>query len=427
MFDQNKYQPLSDKLRPQKLEDIVGQNHLIGPDGVLAKILKSKKIPSLILWGNAGCGKTTIAKILAKTADLHFEIISATAAGTAELKKVFETASKLKKDGFGTVLMVDEIHHFNRLQQDLFLPHIEDGTIILIGATTENPSFELNSALLSRCRVVTLKPLDEEALEALLIRAEESLERKLPVDAEAREQLISMSGGDGRYLLNLCEELLLVENEEILSKEKLANLFSRRSGNYDKSGDGHYGLISAFHKSLRGSDVDASLYYTARMLIAGENPYYILRRLVRFANEDIGLADPNAILQALAAKEAYDFLGSPEGDLSIVAAVIYCATAPKSNAAYEAYNLVKADAKKYNNFLPPKHIMNAPTKMMKSEGFGDGYIYDHGTKNAFSGQEYFPEEMLKNRPQYYSPNARGFEREIQKRLEYWKKLKRENN
>lgn len=426
MFDQNKYQPLSDKLRPNSIQEIVGQNHLTGKDGILTKIIESKKIPSIILWGNAGCGKTTIAKILAKTAGLHFEMISATNSNTAELKKVFENGIKRKKDGFGTVLMVDEIHHFNRLQQDLFLPYIEDGTIILIGATTENPSFELNSALLSRCRVITLKTLDKEALQALILRAEASLGRKLPLTNEARDELISISGGDGRYLLNLCEELFSHSKDDILSVEKLLELFSRRSGNYDKKGDGHYGLISAFHKSLRGSDVNASLYYLARMLIAGENPYYILRRLVRFASEDIGLADPNAILQAIAAKEAYDFLGSPEGELSITTAVIYCATAPKSNAAYKAYNQVILDARKYNNLNPPKHIINSPTRMMKEQGFGDGYIYDPDTKNSFSGQEYFPDEMLKNRPEYYLPNQRGFEREIEKRLEYWTKLKKEN-
>ncbi len=426
MFDQNKYQPLSDKLRPNSIQEIVGQDHLIGKDGVLTKIIESKKIPSIILWGSAGCGKTTIAKILAKTINLHFEMISATSSGAAELKKVFENSIKRKKDGFGTILMVDEIHHFNRLQQDLFLPYIEDGTIILIGATTENPSFELNSALLSRCRIVTLKALDEEALQKLLVRAEENLKSKLPLTKEARTELILISGGDGRYLLNLCEELFSHGKNKILSTEKLLELFSRRSGNYDKSGDGHYGLISAFHKSLRGSDADASLYYLARMLVAGENPYYILRRLVRFASEDIGLADPNAVLQALAAKEAYDFLGSPEGDLSIAAAVIYCATAPKSNAAYVAYNKVVIDAKKYNSLNPPKHIINGHTKIMKEQGFGDGYIYDPDTKNSFSGQEYFPDEMLKNRPQYYLPNQRGFEREIEKRLEYWTKLKKEN-
>jgi putative ATPase len=426
MFDQNKHQPLSDKLRPTSIQEIVGQNHLTGKDGILTKIITSNKIPSLILWGNAGCGKTTIAKILAKTAGLHFEMISATASGTAELKKVFENGAKRKKDGFGTILMVDEIHHFNRLQQDLFLPHIEDGTIILIGATTENPSFELNSALLSRCRVITLKPLDEQALEALLIKAEKDFGGILPLTKDAREELISISGGDGRYLLNLCEELFSHLGDKILSVENLLELFVRRSGNYDKRGDGHYGLISAFHKSLRGSDVNASLYYLARMLTSGENPYYVLRRLVRFASEDIGLADPNAILQALAAKEAYDFLGGPEGELAIAAAVIYCATAPKSNAAYMAYKQVAIDAKKYNSLNPPKHILNSPTKMMKKQGFGDGYIYDPNTKNSFSGQEYFPDEMLKNRPEYYIPNQRGFEREIEKRLQYWAKLKKEN-
>jgi len=426
----NNNQPLADILRPQSLDKIVGQDHLLTNGGILFRITKTKKVPSLILWGNAGCGKTTIAKILAKISNLHFEILSATNSGVADLRNVFKEALARKKKGLGTILMIDEIHRFNRSQQDLFLPYVEDGTIILIGATTQNPSFELNSALLSRCRVVVLSPLADQALEILIARAEKHLSKKLPITKEAKKELSALAAGDGRYLLNLCEELFAYDdsrnNKKLLDTTELLQLIQKRVAVYDKGGDGHYSLISALHKAMRGSDVDSALYYLARMLVAGEEPHYLLRRIVRFASEDIGMADPNALLQALAAKESYDFLGSPEGDYALSNAVIYCACAPKSNACYLAHKAAIADAKTHNCLVPPKHILNAPTKMMKEQGYNQGYIYDHDTKYCFSGQEYFPQEILKNRqtrPKYYSPNNRGFEREIIKRLQYWQKLR----
>ena len=427
---------MADAIRPQSFADIVGQEHLFGEEGILARIEKSAKIPSLILWGSAGCGKTTIAKILAANSKLPNEIISATNSGVADLRKVFEVAEKRKEDNLATVLIVDEIHRFNRSQQDLFLPLIENGTIILIAATTENPSFELNSALLSRCRVVEFKALDETAMLALIKKAEQHLDKKLNLEKEAEEQLIAMAAGDGRYFLNMCEELFNFTNtqedgKEIsqkIGKEQLLKLVAKRSAVYDKNRDGHYNLISALHKSMRGSDVDAALYYLARMMQAGEEPNYLLRRIARFASEDIGMADPQALVQVLAAKDSYDFLGSPEGDYAIANAVIYCATAPKSNSCYLAYKNAVQDAEQFNSLMPPKHILNAATKMMKNLDYGKGYIYDHDTKNAFSGQEYFPDEMVKHfdlasRPKYYTPNERGFEREIIKRLTYWNKLR----
>jgi putative ATPase len=423
----NKYQPLADALRPQSFADVVGQDHLFGESGILGRIEKSKKTPSLILWGSAGCGKTTIAKILAQNNKLPSQIISATNSGSADLRKVFETAITTHEDGLATILIVDEIHHFNRTQQDLFLPLIEDGTIILIAATTENPSFELNSALLSRCRIVEFRALDDKAISTLLDKSEIYFNRKLPLEDEARKHLISMAAGDGRYFLNMCEELFAIENSETISKDQLLKLVAKRSATYDKNRDGHYNLISALHKSMRGSDVDAALYYLARMLQAGEEPNYLLRRIVRFASEDIGMADPQALVQALAAKDSYDFLGSPEGDYAIANAVIYCATAPKSNSCYVAYKSAVKDADHFNSLMPPKQILNAPTKMMREMNYGQGYIYDHDTKNAFSGQEYFPDEMVKKgRPKYYEPNERGFEREVIKRLEYWEKLRNSN-
>ena len=426
----NKNQPLADALRPKNLSEIVGQDHLIAEDGILTVIAKSKKVPSLILWGNAGCGKTTIAKILAGISGLYFEMLFATNSGAADLRKVFKDAQSRIEEGSGTILMIDEIHRFNRSQQDLFLPYIEDGTITLIGATTQNPSFELNSALLSRCRVITLNSLDYKALNTLVTKAEQYFGRKLLLSDDARSKLIELASGDGRYLLNLCEEVFSYSNdgnEKEMDSVKLGILLQKRIANYDKNKDGHYGLISALHKAMRGSDVNASLYYLARMMQAGEEPHYLLRRIMRFASEDIGMADPHALLQVIAATQAYDFLGSPEGDYAITNAVIYCATAPKSNACYLAHKTAISDAKKYNSLLPPKHILNAPTKMMKEQGYKEGYIYDHDTKDCFSGQEYFPEEILQNqktRPEYYSPNNRGFERDIVKRLEYWKNLKR---
>ncbi|MFT5703175.1 MAG: putative ATPase [Rickettsiales bacterium] len=440
LFVTNKYQPLADALRPESFEDVVGQDHLFGNDGILSRISKSDKIPSLILWGSAGCGKTTIAKIISKNSKLPSEIISATNSGVADLRKVFELAKKRKEDDLATILIVDEIHRFNRSQQDLFLPLIEDGTIILVAATTENPSFELNSALLSRCRIVEFKTLGKDAMEDLILRAEKFLDKKLEINDEARDLLTTMAAGDGRYFLNMCEELFVFTRNDprpalqgtpphIIDKESLLKLVARRSAVYDKNRDGHYNLISAFHKSMRGSDANAALYYLARMMSSGENPHYLLRRIVRFASEDIGMADPNALVQALAAKDSYDFLGSPEGDYAIANAAIYCATAPKSNSCYMAYKAAILDAKEFNSLMPPKHILNSPTKMMKDLDFGKDYIYDHDTKNAFSGQEYFPGEMLKNRqrPEYYQPQNRGFERDIIKRLDYWTKLKNDKN
>jgi putative ATPase len=424
LFSSNKYQPLADALRPQSFADIVGQEHLFGEEGILSRIEKSGKIPSLILWGTAGCGKTTIAKILAANSKLPSEIISATNSGTADLRKIFETAQKRKQDNLATVLIVDEIHRFNRSQQDLFLPLLEDGTIILIAATTQNPSFELNSAILSRCRIVEFQTLNEDAMLVLLKKAEKYLDQKLLLEDEASQQLVAMAAGDGRYFLNMCEELFNFESAKPINNEQLLKLVAKRSATYDKNGDGHYNLISALHKSMRGSDVDAALYYLARMMQAGEDRNYLLRRIIRFASEDIGMADPQALVQALAAKDSYNFLGDFEGDYAIANAVIYCATAPKSNACYVAYKAAVVDAQKFNSLIPPKQILNSPTKMMKDLDYGKNYIYDHDTKNAFSGQEYFPDAMIKNdRPKYYQPNERGFEREIIKRLNYWKQLK----
>lgn len=432
--------PLPELIRPQQLDEIIGQDHLFGEFGVLSLIAQTKNVPSMILWGPAGVGKTTIAKALAKISDAEFVMLSAINSGAADIKKIVEKAEKnrgensdqnlfatsqsTKHQAQGTILMIDEIHHFNKTQQDLFLPAIENGTITLIGTTTENPSFALNSALLSRCKVVTLNSLDEIALEKILQRAEKIRQKKLPLSSEAREALISLACGDARYLLNACEELFAFDEKEKITPEKLHQIISKRAANFDKKGDFHFNLISAFHKSLRGSDVDAALYYLARMLEAKEDPYYILRRLARFATEDIGLADPNALLQVMAAKENYDFLGSPEGDYALSHATIYCATAPKSNASYVAHKAAIDAARASTQILPPKNILNAPTKMMKEQGFGDGYIYDHDTPNCFSGQEFFPPELLKkSRPKFYAPNERGFERELKKRMEYWKELK----
>jgi putative ATPase len=423
-LDQDAPRPLADKLRPRALSEVVGQDHILGPDGALTRMLETRTLGSLIFWGPPGTGKTTVARLLADATELHFEQISAVFSGVADLKKVFDAARARRETGKGTLLFVDEVHRFNKAQQDSFLPVMEDGTVVLVGATTENPSFELNAALLSRARVLVFHSLGPEAIEKLFARAEEIEHRKLPLDDEARAVLVRMSDGDGRAALTLAEEVWrAARKDEVLDATELQAILQRRAPIYDKSADGHYNLISALHKSVRGSDPDASLYYLARMLDAGEDPLYIARRVVRMAIEDIGLADPQALVIANAAKDAFDFLGSPEGELAIAQAVIYVATAPKSNAAYTAFGAAKQVAKDAGSLLPPKHILNAPTRLMKDEGYGADYEYDHDTEQGFSGQDYFPESL--GRQTFYDPPERGFEREIRKRLEYWKKLRRE--
>jgi len=425
-LDRDAPRPLADRLRPTKLDEVVGQDHLLGPDGALTRMLSTRSLGSMVFWGPPGTGKTTVARLLADATELHFEQISAVFSGVADLKKVFDAARLRREAGKGTLLFVDEVHRFNRAQQDSFLPVMEDGTIVLVGATTENPSFELNAALLSRARVLVFKSLDAAAIEKLLTRAEEIEGKKLPLDAEARTALERMADGDGRASLTLAEEIWRAARKgEVFSSAKLQEIVQRRAPIYDKAQDGHYNLISALHKSVRGSDPDAALYYLARMLDAGEPPLYIVRRIVRMAIEDIGMADPQALVIANAAKEAYDFLGSPEGELAIAQALIYVATAPKSNAAYAAYGAAMRTAKEAGSLLPPKHILNAPTTLMKTEGYGRGYAYDHDQDEAFSGQNYFPEALP--RQQFYDPPERGFEREIKKRLEYWAKLRKERN
>src|SRR6476620_11708577 len=425
-LDHHAPRPLADKLRPQKLADVVGQDHLLGPDGALTRMLDSKSLGSLVFWGPPGTGKTTVARLPAETTDLHFVQISAIFSGVADLKKVFDAARARRETGQGTLLFVDEIHRFNRAQQDSFLPVMEDGTIVLLGATTENPSFELIAPLLSRARVLVFKSLDPDAVEKLLRRAEELEGKKLPLDADARLSLARMADGDGRASLTLAEEIWRAERPgETFDAAGLQKVVQRRAPIYDKKQDGHYNLISALHKSVRGSDPDAALYYFCRMLDAGEDPFYLARRIVRMAVEDIGLADPQALMICNAAKDAYDFLGSPEGELAIAEALIYLATAPKSNAAYTAYGAAMQVAKNAGSLLPPKHILNAPTRLMQSEGYGDGYDYDHDAPDAFSGQDYFPDAL--GRKTFYDPPERGFEREIRKRLEYWAKLRRERS
>jgi putative ATPase len=419
--------PLADRLRPQRLAQVVGQDHLVGADGTLTRMLTSGRVQSMVLWGPPGSGKTTVARLLADETNLVFEQLSAIFSGVQDLRKAFDRAKSRRETGRGTLLFIDEIHLFNRAQQDGFLPVMEDGTITLVGATTENPSFELNGALLSRALTLVFHRLDAAALEELLVRAETDEGRKLPLDAEARETLKAMADGDGRTILNMAEEVFgaFVESVAPINRAALAKLVQRRAPLYDKSRDGHYNLVSALHKAVRGSDPDASLYWLARMLDGGEDRLYIARRLVRMAIEDIGLADPQAVVQALSAKDVYDFLGSPEGELALAQATVYLATAPKSNAAYMAYNAAMRTAKEHGSLSPPKHILNAPTKLMKEEGYGAGYAYDHGTADGFSGQNYFPDEMA--RQHFYAPEGRGFEAEIKKRLEYWAKLRAKRN
>ncbi len=413
---------MADRLRPKTLAEVVGQDHLLKGDGPIARMVAAGQLSSIVLWGAPGTGKTTIARLLADQTDLHFERLSAVFSGVADLRRVFEAARSRREMGQGTLLFIDEIHRFNRAQQDGFLPYVEDGTVILVGATTENPSFELNAALLSRTQVLVLNRLDDAALEVLLERAEKETGRKLPLDADARTALRAMADGDGRYLLNMAEAVQTSPAKPLLDTKALTAVVQKRVPLYDKSQEGHYNLISALHNSLRGSDTDAALYWLARMLAGGEDPRYIARRLVRFASEDIGLADPQALVQALAAWETYERLGTPEGELAIVQCVIYLGTAPKSNAAYVAAGAAARAARDSGSLDPPKHILNAPTALMRDLGYGDGYEYDHDADEGFSGQNYFPEGMARKR--FYRPGERGFEREIAKRLAYWDDLRK---
>jgi putative ATPase len=416
--------PLADRLRPATLGEVVGQDHLLGPSGTLTRMLKRGSLASLILWGPPGVGKTTIARLLAEQAGLHFVQLSAVFSGVADLKRCFEEATRRRAAGQGTLLFVDEIHRFNRAQQDGFLPVVENGTVTLVGATTENPSFALNGALLSRCQVLVLRRLDDAALESLLARAEVDIGHDLPLQPDARDTLRAMADGDGRYLLNMAEQLAaLPEDAPPLDVPALSDLLAKRAALYDKDREEHYNLISALHKSMRGSDADAALYWYARMLVGGEDPRYLARRLVRFAAEDIGMADPQALPQTVTAWEAYERLGSPEGELCLAQAVVYLATAPKSNAVYTAINTAMGAARGTGSLMPPAHILNAPTKLMKQLGYGAGYAYDHAEEDSFSGQNYFPDGM--DRQEFYRPRERGFEREIAKRLAYWAKLRQE--
>jgi|TARA_R110002049_G_scaffold10175_11_gene50726 putative ATPase len=413
--------PLADRLRPRQLGDIVGQDHLVGAEGTIGRMVTAGRLSSIILWGPPGTGKTSLARLLADQTELHFKAISAVFSGVADLKKVFAEAEMRFQSGKATLLFVDEIHRFNRSQQDSFLPYVERGTVVLVGATTENPSFELNAALLSRTQVLILNRLDSNALDQLLQRAEALEDKRLPLTADAREALIASADGDGRFLLNQAETLFSLDIAEPLDPAELAKTLHRRMPVYDKDREGHYNLISALHKALRGSDPHASLYYLARMLVAGEEPLYVLRRIVRFASEDIGLADPQALIQTLAAKDAYEFLGSPEGELAIVQACLYCATAPKSNAAYKAQKQAWKSARQTGSLQPPQNILNAPTKLMKDIGYGSGYSYDHESEEGFSGDNYWPEDMEPEK--FYQPVDRGFEHKIRERLHYWENLR----
>ena len=421
-LDESAPRPLADRLRPTRLAEVVGQDHLLGPEGPLGRMVASGKLASLVFWGPPGTGKTTIARLLAGVADLEFVQISAIFSGVADLKKIFAAAKARRQAGRGTLLFVDEIHRFNRAQQDGFLPYVEDGTVILVGATTENPSFELNGALLSRLKVLVLKRLDETALETLLDRAEKHVGRPLPLTADARRMLIAMADGDGRHVLNAVEAIFDLAGDKALDTDDLLRLEMRRAPAYDKDREEHYNLISALHKSLRGSDPDAALYWFARMMEGGEDALYVARRLIRFASEDIGLADPQALVQALAARDAYATLGSPEGELALVQALVYLATAPKSNALYRAEKAAHEAARSSGSLAPPAHILNAPTKLMKELGYGEGYKYDHDLDEGFSGANYFPEGLPRQR--FYAPVDRGFEREVRKRLAYWDKLRK---